>query len=197
MGRPLFLRQTHSSEGTLMKSTAQLVLPSSGIRSLLHLIILSASAVALPAVMHLTGAPVRWLLPMHWPVLLASMIYGWRGGLVVGMISPLANHMITGYPMPAVLAAMTFELGCYGFFGGFLREVMGWPVRRAMITAIIIGRTVFILWILAVGAYAADFVNYLVAAVAPGLMAALFQIWIIPNLSKLIIEKEREVRPRV
>ena len=36
------------------------------------------AAVALPALCHLTGAPVTVLLPMHWPVIAAGLFCGWR-----------------------------------------------------------------------------------------------------------------------
>ena len=57
---------------------------------------LAAAAIALPAACHLLNAPVRALLPMHWPVLLAGLVFGWRGGLAVGLLVPLSSFALSG-----------------------------------------------------------------------------------------------------
>ena len=70
-------------------------LPAWRLRALLFQALLIVAAVVLPAVAHLSGAPVRILLPMHWPVLLAGLVYGWRGGGAVGLADPSASRKST------------------------------------------------------------------------------------------------------
>ena len=57
-----------------------------------------AGAWALPALIHLLGLPVRQLLPMHWPAILAGLVYGWRSGAVIGAASPIVSYLISGMP---------------------------------------------------------------------------------------------------
>ncbi len=74
------------------------VIPLSRWGALMANMELLASALVLPAIAHLLGAPVRWILPMHWPAVLAGLVYGWRGGLVVGALAPLVSFILSGTP---------------------------------------------------------------------------------------------------
>ena len=61
------------------------------------------------------------LLPMHIPVLLCGLICGWKYGLAVGFILPIARSLIFGMPpiYPTAIA-MAFELAAYGGVIGLL-----------------------------------------------------------------------------
>ena len=65
-----------------------------------------ALAVVLPQLVHLAAGAeggVRWL-PMYLPVLLGGCLLGWRWGLGIGLLSPLASFAVTsaaGNAMPA------------------------------------------------------------------------------------------------
>ncbi len=104
---------------------------------------LLASALVLPAIAHLLGAPVRWILPMHWPAVLAGLVYGWRGGLVVGALAPLVSFILSGMPPPAILPVMMSELAVHGFLAGFLREKLSWSGYPSAGTALVTGRLVY------------------------------------------------------
>lgn len=137
---------------------------------------LIAAAILLPALCHLAGLPVRWILPMHWPALLAGLLYGWRGGLIVGVLSPISNYLITGYPLPPVLPAMTLEIAAYGFVSGWLRERFGWNGFAATGTAVAVGRAVFIATVFLTAGYSGAFGEYLLAAMIPGIVAGVLQV---------------------
>ncbi len=153
-----------------------LTLPLTGLKGWGAQLALVASAVLLPAAAHLMGAPVRWLLPMHWPVLLAGILYGWRGGLLVGALSPTSNWLITGFPLPLVLPAMTLELATYGLVAGLLRERLGWNGFSSTAGAVIAGRLVFIATVWMTAGYQGAFGGYLIAAMTPGFVAGVAQV---------------------
>ncbi|RLB05283.1 MAG: hypothetical protein DRG50_07465, partial [Deltaproteobacteria bacterium] len=96
------------------------------VRAFLFQGLLVAAAMLLPVVAHLSGAPVRILLPMHWPVILAGLVYGWRGGALIGLVAPTVSFLFSGLPLPRILPAMTIELFTYGFFTGLFRERFRW-----------------------------------------------------------------------
>ena len=170
--------------------TTAVVLPWSGTKSWLFQIGLIVLAVVLPAVAHMTGGPVRWMLPMHWPILLAGLLYGWRGGLTVGLLAPITNWALTGYPAPLVLPAMIVELATYGFVSGWLREQAGWKGIYSVVTAVICGRIVFITAILAGGSFTGQFGTYLFAAMLPGLPAGVLQVVTVPIVARWWLGKD-------
>ena len=93
---------------------------------------------------HLLGLPVRQLLPMHWPAILAGLVYGWRSGMVIGAASPIVSYLISGMPRSAGAAAMTFELAAYGFIAGYFVEVLQRGRLQAALASVIGGRVVFL-----------------------------------------------------
>ena len=143
---------------------------------------LIATAVALPSVCHLMNLSFRTSLPMHWPVMLAGLAYGWRSGLAVGFISPLVSFAISGMPAPMALPLMCPELTVYGFAAGFARQNLRLNGYIALMSAAIAGR-------LAYAACATFLLNIPItatcAALTPGLYAAIAQIALLPGLAKV------------
>jgi len=164
--------QTSTSAIPLKPAT----LPLSGIGAWAAQVGLVAAAIVLPAIAHLAGLPVRWLLPMHWPAILAGILYGWRGGLIVGLLSPVSNYIITGYPLPPVLPAMTLEIATYGFVTGWLRERHLWNGFSATGMAALLGRAVFVATVFLTTGYQGAFGAYLFAALLPGFAAGVLQV---------------------
>jgi uncharacterized membrane protein len=162
-----------------------------GIRSILFQTLLVSAAVGLPALAHLTGAPVRILLPMHWAVILAGLVFGWRGGALVGLLSPLLSNLISGMPFPGILPAMTIELALYGFVAGFLRERFRLNAFICVIAAILAGRAAFILAVLAILSPVSQLDGYFTAALIPGIPAAVAQIILLPLLARWWVNAAR------
>lgn len=163
-----------------------------GIKSLIFQALLIGAAVMLPAVAHLYGAPVRILLPMHWPVILAGLVFGWRSGALVGLLSPIASYLISGLPLPAILPAMTVELFAYGFVAGLLREKLRFNPFLSVILALIIGRIVFALTVYLGFAASGNYMQYFKAALLPGLFAAIGQIILLPIIANQWVKKTQE-----
>jgi len=159
------------------------VLPLRRPRALVWSAALLVAAVALPAVSHAAGLPVRWLAPMHWPVLLAGLVFGWRGGGLVGALAPAMAHAASGFPLTAVLPAMTLELAAYGLVAGLLRERPRTSGFVAVAGAVVVGRLVFVAVAWATGVET-PFGPYLAAALLPGLLAAAAQVALLPLLAR-------------
>ena len=168
------------------------VLPWQGVKPWILQIGMIVTAVVLPAAAHLMGAPVRWLLPMHWPIIFAGLLYGWRAGLIVGVLAPLTNWILTGYPILPKMIAMTVELGMYGFAIGLLREKFKLNGYLAILLGLIAGRLFFIIGIVALNAYGNALGFYLKAAMTPGLAAGLLQIMTIPLIVKQLMRKSED-----
>lgn len=150
-----------------------------------------AGAWALPALIHLLGLPVRQLLPMHWPAILAGLVYGWRSGAVIGAASPIVSYLISGMPRPAVLPSMTFELAAYGAIAGFVVQVLQRGRFEAALASVIGGRLVFLAVMVVTGAITTAFPVYLQAAMLPGLPAAVAQIVLLPLIAGAWVRWER------
>ena len=96
-----------------------------------------ALAVILPQIVHaLAGAAggAKWL-PMYLPVLIGGCLLGWKWGLAVGVLSPLASFAITsmfGDPMPAAarLPYMIVELAVFAGITGLFSRMFGRHSRR-------------------------------------------------------------------
>jgi len=159
-------------------------LPWSGARAIsIQAALLLLSAFALPAAMHAAGLPVRLLLPMHWPVILAGLVYGWRSGALLGAACPSLSFLLSGWPLPPVLPAMTLELAAYGLVAGALRERLRWNEFASIAVALLAGRAIFLGAAIATGWTGPDLPTYLRTAMAPGLVAAALQIALLPPLA--------------
>ena len=177
--------KTYQNSGNLDSSV---VLPISSFKDWAFQLLMVGAAVVLPAVAHLTGAPVRWLLPMHWSVVFAALVYGWRGGITVGALAPTSNYLLTGYPLLIKAIPMTFELAVYGLVIGVLRE-KGWNSYLAVVIGLLISRIVFVSVILLTGANEVALTQYLIVALLPGLTAGFGQILILPILTRKWLSK--------
>lgn len=144
----------------------------------------------LPAAIHALGLPVRQLLPMHWPAILAGLVYGWRSGAVIGAASPIVSYMIAGMPRPAVLPSMTLELAAYGLIAGYFVQVLQRGRLQATLAAVIGGRVAFLAVMVFTGAITTALPVYLQAAMVPGLAAALAQVLVLPLLAHVWVKKE-------
>jgi hypothetical protein len=165
--------------------------PLAGSRAMFLEFMLIAAAIVLPTMAHLTGAPVRYLLPMHWPVILAGLVYGWRGGALTGVMAPIVSYSISGHPLPGILPSMTLELCTYGLAAGFLREKNGLNPWLSVALALVAGRIVVIASVTVGNAVVANLAGYFQASLLPGLVAGVAQIVLLPALANWWTSKER------
>ncbi|QAT48315.1 ECF transporter S component [Caproiciproducens sp. NJN-50] len=101
-----------------------------------------ALGLILPVLFHMVGAGSVFL-PMHIPVLLCGLLFGWQYGAVCGLIVPLLSSLLTGMPpIFPTAAAMMLELCAYGLLTGLFYRKMRWNVYPALICAMLGGRVV-------------------------------------------------------
>jgi len=68
---------------------------------------------------HLAGPK---FLPMHFFVLIAGFLLGWRVGLVTAVAGSLISYSLTHLPPMIILPQVIIEVAVYGFTIGILRE---------------------------------------------------------------------------
>ncbi len=166
------------------------VLEFISVRSFAFQIILVFLVIFLPTVSHLLGLPVRILLPMHWTVLLAGLVYGWRGGLLVGLLTPLVSFLISGYPKPLILPSMILELTTYGILTGLLTEFKKYNKFISILIALVVGRVIFIISVIILNSYQGEFLVYFKEALLPGIFAGVLQIILLPFIANWWVNKE-------
>ena len=159
------------------------VIPINNTRAFLYETLFIVLAVAFPAICHLTGAPVSFLLPMHWTIILGGLVYGWRGGMVSGLISPVLSYLITGMPFPPMILPMTAELFTYGAVTGFAKERLNLNAFVSVAIALISGRIVYVFAIY-IFSNGLNIPGYLESALLPGIAAGVLQIALIPSIAK-------------
>lgn len=86
-----------------------------------------AFGIALPQLFHLTGIPQAGeiFLPMHIPVILTGFVIGGDYGFIIGVLTPLISHLVTGMPGTPRLPFMIGELAIYGLVSGLLYHNAG------------------------------------------------------------------------
>jgi len=96
-----------------------------------------------PYIFHLTGMAGPIFLPMHIPVLLCACILGAEYGLIIGVITPFLNSVLTGMPpiYPTGIS-MVLELATYGFVAGVLYKKKNINIFISLILSMILGRFV-------------------------------------------------------
>ena len=101
-----------------------------------------ALGLVLPLLFHALGAgPI--FLPMHIPVLLCGLLFGWQFGAVCGLAVPILSSVFTSMPpiFPTAVAMM-FELCTYGVLTGVFHRKLHWNIYSALIFAMLGGRLV-------------------------------------------------------
>lgn len=83
--------------------------------------------IVLPQLFHLTGIPQAGeiFLPMHIPVILTGFVIGGDYGFIIGVLTPLISHFVTGMPGTPRLPFMIGELAVYGLVRGLLYHNAG------------------------------------------------------------------------
>ena len=102
--------------------TFPIVLKYSDVRSYSITFVFIALSILVPWVFHQFHLAGATFLPMHVFVLLAGLLFGWRAGFIVGLLTPLASNIISGMPVLGILPQIVVELSTYGLVAGMLRE---------------------------------------------------------------------------
>lgn len=151
-----------------------------GVSAFLVEALLIGLALVLPSVAHFFSWPVLVFLPMHYGIMLAGLVYGWKGGLLAGAASPVISHFISGMPALPMLQTMVPELMVYGALPGLLKERFKMNGFAAMAIGIVSGRLVFIGISMLLGR---PFMH-----LSQGIYTGLFQIAVLPIIAALMVK---------
>jgi len=119
-----------------------LVLKYTDIRSYVFTAAFVLLGVFLPWVFHQFALAGPTFLPMHLFVLGAGLLFGWRMGLAVGLITPITSYAISAMPGIMILPQIVVELSAYGLIAGLLREKLNLSVFWSLLGAMVGGRLV-------------------------------------------------------
>ncbi|MFA5107464.1 MAG: ECF transporter S component [Patescibacteria group bacterium] len=144
----------------------------------------SALAIVTPVIAHQFHLAGPIFLPMHLFVFVAALLFGWRVGLTVGVLSPLLSHVLTGMPIVGLLPLVTAELIVYGIVAGWLKEKMNLPVWLALLAAMVAGRIALIPIAAVVGPITP--VAYVAQVIRVGWPGIVIQIALIPWIISLL-----------
>lgn len=139
-------------------------------------------------------------LPMHFPVLICSLLCRGFFGALVGLFSPVLSFFLTGMPNAARLGFMAIELCAYGLFCGMFYENFKQKNKKlkiylSLFLSMVLGRAVWFLAILA-----ANFIFKLklaapiavINAVTTGIWGIILQLITIPPI---VISIEKHFSP--
>lgn len=147
----------------------------------------------LPRLINLAGSPTlgNLISPMHIPVFLTGLILGPFYGSLVGFLTPLLSTLIFAMPplMPPITILMAFELAAFGLITGYLYSNKAKNMYLSLITAMVFGRIVYGLALIAVGPifnFNPPFIPFMQGAFITGIPGMVIQLLIIPPIIKKI-----------
>ena len=147
--------------------------------------------IILPRLVNFTGSPTlgNLISPMHIPVFLTGLILGPFYGTLVGFMTPIISTLIFAMPpmMPPIAVLMAFELAAFGLISGYLYSTKSKNIYLSLIAAMILGRFVFGLALIAVGPifkFNPPFVSFMQGVFITGIPAVIIQLVIIPPFIK-------------
>jgi hypothetical protein len=131
----------------------EMVLKYTDVRSYILTLVFVSLSVLTPWAFHQFHLAGPTFLPMHIFVLMAGLVFGWRAGLIVGSLTPLASYAVSGMPVVAVLPQIIIELSVYGMVAGLLRERFNLRVAWSLLGAMMAGRLAMLLAVLVIYAF--------------------------------------------
>lgn len=137
-----------------------------------------ACNMVLPQLCHLIPQGGVIFAPLSLVILVGAYKFGWKTGLLAAVLSPLANHLVTGLPAWGVLQVMALKLVvlalCAGLTAQYFRKVSIPLIIGVVLVCELIGGLGEFLLTGGVDATMADFtIGW------PGLLLQVFGTWLI------------------
>lgn len=153
--------------------------------------LLLAMGIIIPMIFHTTGIAGTIFLPMHIPVLLGGFLLPPVLALLLGMLTPLLNSLITQMPQLFPMAIiMIFELGIYGLVASVLYRKLRLPSILALIISMIAGRIMAGVVVFVLAAFFAiqmDPMAFIIGGITTGLPGIIVQLVLVPTLIYSIV----------
>ena len=160
-------------------------------KNIIGTILFSGIGVALPRIFHiLAGSEAgKIFLPMHIAVLIATLIFGVKSGIIVTGASILLNYYLTNMPTLSRLPYMLIELTIYAFLLNLFSKKYNSYI--SLILTIILGRFLYA-GVIFITTNLLGFSNYGISvyeSFKTGLPGIIIQIISIPFIVKIIRER--------
>ncbi|MFW6266314.1 MAG: ECF transporter S component, partial [Halanaerobiales bacterium] len=157
-------------------------------RKVVYMAVLVALGIVIPMAFHYLGTGLGSIfLPMHLPVFLGGVLLGPGAGLIVGIITPLLNSVLTGMPpLIPMLPIMTVELAVYGLVLGYFFKRLQVNIYLSLIITMLMGRigAGLVVWIIVHGFGFARLPSnpfiYIWGTITTGLPGIIIQLVLIP-----------------
>ncbi len=149
--------------------SSPLALKYSDIRSYILIALFVMLNVAVPWVFHQFHLAGATYLPMHLLILISGLAFGWRVGVIVGLLTPLASYAVSGMPVLPILPQVMVELSAYGLLAGILLEKFSLRMIWSLLGAMVAGRLVLFLAALVVYVAAGEVYSPLGLEASPSL----------------------------
>lgn len=174
----------------VISKSRPLTLKYTDVRSYIITAVFILLDVAVPRLFHQFHLAGATYLPMHIFVLMAGLLFGWRAGLIVGLLTPISSYAVSQMPALTILPQVTIELAVYGLIAGLLREKFNLKAVWSLLGAMVAGRvalflTVSVIYLVAgsifspVGAEATPW-SAVSSAIGQGLPGILIQLALLP-----------------
>jgi len=155
------------------------------VRNLVISGLLLALGLIIPYIFHSSGIAGNIFLPMHVPVLIGGFLLPPQFALLLGILTPIINSLITGMPGFPIVLIMIFELGTYGLLASVFYLKLRLPSVFALILSMIGGRIMagLVVFILAIFfAIPLEPITYVIGAITTGIPGIVIQLILIPIL---------------
>lgn len=112
-------------------------------------IVLISLGIVLSMMINVFNGLYQVVLPIHIPVIIAGLLLGPISGINVAVLAPILSNVFCGSPHVEDLLLIIFELICYGYISGFMKN-KNQNIYITLIISLILGRTIYFvcLWIL-------------------------------------------------
>lgn len=148
--------------------------------------VLLALGIVIPMIFHTVGIMGTVFLPMHIPVLIGGLLISPVLALLLGIITPLLNSVLTGMPpMFPMAAIMMFELGVYGLAASLATRNLKLSTMPSLIISMIVGRLAAGVTVFVLSSYFGvqmDAIMFVKGGIITGLPGMAIQLILIPSL---------------
>lgn len=148
--------------------------------------LLLAIGILVPSIFHGIGISGRIFLPMHIPVLLGGFLLPPMHAILLGILTPILNNLVTGMPpVFPMMVIMIFELAAYGLVASLTYRKFKLPILVSLISSMLVGRLVVggvVYGLVVLFAQKMDPILFVQGGIVTGLPGIIIQIVVVPLL---------------
>ncbi len=135
----------------------------------------------LPQVFHLIPQGGVIFSPLSLVILVGAYKFGWKTGLMAALLSPLANHVLTGLPAWGVLLVMTLKLAILAVVAGVTAQYFQKVSLFLIVSVVIVSMSISCLGEkLITGGINATIADITIGW--PGLLMQIFGAWLVLSI---------------